>query len=79
MIFDNILCDVYRSVFCLDISPCDVFADYAEATKLNAAQKKNKHNDRCIAGHINAPEKLLNNNHNDIKNRKQGGYQTDYR
>ena len=71
MIFDNVFGNIYRSAFGLNISSCDIFADDSDAAKLNAAEQKNQHNNRCIAGHCNFKEELLNNHHNKVDYRKQ--------
>ena len=48
-------------------------ADYADAAKLNSAKQQNQRYDCCIARNVNSEGKLLNNNHEKVNNRKQGG------
>ena len=67
MLFKN----VNRSVFDLDIHLGEVFADDAEAEKNETADKKQERYNRCVAGHVDAEEKLLDNNHQQINYRAE--------
>lgn len=71
IVSNNFLGDIYRSVFGLDIVPCQVFADNTDGEKLYSADKGDDDNQLCKAVHTDMVYQFSDNRHNGVYNTEQ--------
>ena len=77
LVIENLSCDIYRSVFCLDICSGKILADHAGAEKLETTEQKYKHNGCGVTGNLDSERQLLDYNYYHIDNRRGRRCQAD--
>ena len=72
-IFEDFLGDINGTAFGLLESSADIFADDANAEKLEGTKKEDQNYNGGIAGHINSPKQLFDNNPNKVEDGNDSG------
>ena len=69
----DFLLQIDRAVFGLLKNFPDVFTNQSQTKQLQATQQENQHDDGGVSGHGNAPDELLQDDDQKIKQRGNGG------